>query len=134
MQSLKTFWGRRMAYVSMKTKSGSRLMWNMIVHHQSPCVEPRISLLSNRAATSLWYFRKQEIRYQHYLCLLVQVTETFNSWPQWLRSDFLENRLYDLVYSNFICNPEEFVANYTYSWKKSKVWITVTIKWIAPIL
>jgi len=67
----------------MKTKSGSRLnvKYDMIVHHQSPCIEPRISILSNRAGTSLWYFRNQEIRCQQHLCLLVQVTETFNSWP-----------------------------------------------------
>jgi len=91
-------WGRQTAYVSTKTKSGSRLVkYDMIVHHQSLCVEPRISIISNRAATSLWYFRKQEIRYQQHLCLLVQVNETCNSWPQWLRSDFTQNRSYDLA-------------------------------------
>ena len=81
-QLLKTFWGRQTAYVSMKTKSGGRLVkYDMTVRYQSPCVETRISIHSNRAATSLWYFGKQEIRCQQHLCLLVQVTETFNNWP-----------------------------------------------------
>ena len=40
----------------------------------------------------------------------------------------------NMILSNFRCNQEKCLANYTYSWTKSKVWITFTIKWIAPIL
>jgi len=44
----------------MKTKSGSRLDVEDDMTCASPCIEPRMPILSNRAATSWWYFRGEQ--------------------------------------------------------------------------
>jgi len=44
----------------MKTKSGSRLNVEYDMICASPCIVPRVSTLSNRAATSRLYFRGEQ--------------------------------------------------------------------------
>jgi len=82
IQLLKANWGRQAALVAMKTKSRSRLNVEDDLICASSCVEPRISVLSNRAAIS-WYFRGE-----HNDCKLMLYLTTKYVFA-WLRPCFL---------------------------------------------
>jgi len=102
MQLLKIFWGRQVAYVAMKTKSGSRLNVEYDMICVSTCIEPRISILSNRAATSWWFFRGKESDCKLMLYLTTKYVfenfkgSNFSSVPPLLRLCFLTTNRHSL--------------------------------------